>query len=35
MHPVAEIDRIIRASGFSPAYQHSTLGWHVWVYRRL
>ena len=35
LHPVAEIDRIIRASGFTPAYQHSTLGWHVWVYRRV
>ncbi|MHB0988891.1 MAG: class I SAM-dependent methyltransferase [Bellilinea sp.] len=34
LHPVAEIDRIIRANGFTPAYQHSTLGWHVWVYRR-
>ena len=34
IHPVAEIDRIIRASGFTPAYQRSTLGWHVWVYRR-
>lgn len=34
IHPVAEIDRIIRASGFSAAYQHSTLGWHVRVYRR-
>lgn len=34
IHPVAEIDRIIRASGFSTAYQHSTLGWHVRVYRR-
>lgn len=34
IHPVAEIDRIIHASGFVPAYQRSTLGWHVWVYRR-
>ncbi len=35
IHPVAEIDRIIRASGFSPAYQHNTLAWHVRVYRRV
>ncbi len=34
VHPVAEIDRLIRTSGFVPAYQRSTLGWHVWVYRR-
>lgn len=34
IHPVAEIDGIIRAGGFSAAYQHSTLGWHVRVYRR-
>ena len=34
LHPVAEIDRVIRAGGFIPAYQRSTLGWHVWVYRR-
>lgn len=34
IHPVAEIDGIIRAGGFSAVYQHNTLGWHVRVYRR-
>ena len=34
IHPVAEIDRLIRGEGFQPIYQKSTLGWLVWVYER-
>jgi magnesium-protoporphyrin O-methyltransferase len=34
IHPVAEVDRLIRASGLVPVYQKSTLGWLVRVYER-
>ncbi len=34
IHPVSEIDRLIRASGLVPVVQKSTLGWHVWVFER-
>ena len=34
IHPVEEIDRLIRVEGFKPVYQKSTLGWLVRVYER-
>lgn len=34
VHPVAEVDRVIRASGLVPLVQRSTLAWHVWVFER-
>jgi len=34
IHPVAEVDRVIRANGLVPVVQRSTLAWHVWVYER-
>jgi magnesium-protoporphyrin O-methyltransferase len=34
VHPVAGVERLIRANGFVPVYQRSTLLWHVWVWER-
>jgi len=34
IHPVDQIDQMIRARGFEPRFQGGTLTWHVWVYER-
>jgi len=34
VHPVAEVERVIRANGLVPVVQRSTLAWHVWVWER-
>jgi len=34
IHPVAGVERVIRATGLVPVVQRSTLAWHVWVWER-